>query len=81
MGARPRPADFHFAAFLRAIPASTGFSSIPSTLLNGSSEASSIARPIPAPASTNVNSSTGAHGLLLCHLRISPRNTDGATPK
>jgi len=58
------------AAFLRAILTSTGFNSMPSTIRNEYCEAISMARPMPAPASTKANSSMGANGLLLSHRRI-----------
>ena len=54
IGARARPAACQICRLRCAIFARIGFSSIPMTLRNGYSAASSMARPIPAPTSMNV---------------------------
>src|SRR6185503_20111911 len=78
-GAQANPAAFQCATFFRAIRASLGFNSTPITERKGNSDASSTARPIPAPISTNVNWSIAPAGFDLLHSAIISWNTEGAT--
>ena len=81
IGARARSAARHRVIFLLPMPASVRFNSTPSTARKGNSAARSIARPMPAPRSTKVNSSKAAVGFSLRQRTIMFRNTEGATPK
>ena len=80
IGARARSEARQRARLRRAIRASVRFSSTPTTWRKGSSAASSIARPIPAPTSMKLISSNAQPGRLLCQRFISVWKTEGATP-